>query len=114
MYSELIRDAQERSELNLTRKRVREGSAEIDNLKHQIETLELTCAGLWELLRSKLDLKDEELLEAIRTADARDGVVDGRIRRDAADCATCGRKQLSRRSNRCNWCGAEMNHLKIL
>lgn len=78
-------------------------------LQERVESLELACAGLWELLKFKLGATDDELIAAIRDVDARDGTVDGKITPDPArSCPKCGRKALVRRSAKCAWCGADL------
>ena len=77
-------------------------------LEKRVEHLELACAGLWELLKFKLNCTDEELVNAIQTVDARDGVVDGRAGPAAGVCPSCHRKLLTKSSNKCSWCGADL------
>lgn len=78
-------------------------------LNRRIESLELACAGLWELLKSKHGYSDEELVEAVRQIDLKDGVEDGRLRLTDEVCPSCGRKLLTRSSPKCSWCGAELD-----
>lgn len=77
-------------------------------LERRIEHLELACAGLWELLKFKLQCTDDELMNAIQHVDARDGVMDGRAGPPAGLCPSCGRKLLTRSSAKCSWCGADV------
>jgi len=77
-------------------------------LERRIEHLELTCAGLWELLKFKIGCTDEELINAIHHVDARDGVVDGKAGAAGGVCPSCQRKVLTRSSARCSWCGADL------
>src|SRR5690349_213164 len=74
----------------------------------RIESLELACAGLWELLKTKHGYTDAELVEAVREVDLMDGKLDGRVRMTDEVCPKCGHKLLSRRSPNCSWCGAEL------
>lgn len=74
-------------------------------LKNRVESLELACASLWELLKAKNGYTDEELVAMIREVDLRDGKLDGRMSKAAVDCSSCGRKLLSRKSPNCHWCG---------
>jgi hypothetical protein len=73
----------------------------------RIESLELACAGLWELLKSKHGYTDEELVAAVTKIDESDGTLDGRLRPTDETCPRCGQKLLSRKSPNCNWCGAD-------
>ena len=78
-------------------------------LSRRVDGLELACVGLWELLKSKHGYTDEDLVTMIREVDLRDGKLDGRIRKTATNCASCGRQLLTRRSPNCHWCGAEIS-----
>ena len=75
----------------------------------RLDTLELACAGLWELLKTRHAYTDDELAEAIRDVDLRDGKLDGKITQNARDCPSCGRKLLLRKSPNCSWCGAAVD-----
>ncbi len=78
------------------------------DLNRRIESLELACAGLWELLKAKNGYTDEELVAVIREVDLRDGKEDGRVRPTDEKCPSCGRQLLSRKSPNCSWCGADL------
>lgn len=83
-------------------------SAEVLELKYRVESLELACAGLWELLKFKLGCTDEELIKAVEVVDGRDGEVDGKIRKAGDLCPSCGRQRLTRQSAKCAWCGGTL------
>ena len=78
-------------------------------VSRRIEALELACAGLWELLKTKNGYTDDDLATMIREVDLRDGKLDGKISKSTADCPSCGRQLLSRKSPNCLWCGAEIS-----
>ena len=80
--------------------------AEVQQLQQEVQSLELACAGMWELLKFKLGCTDEELVAAVQAVDGRDGQVDGKIRKTPGNCPSCGRRVLMRKSNKCAWCGA--------
>ena len=78
-------------------------------LESRIEALELACAGLWELLKTKHGYTNEELVKAVRDVDGRDGAIDGKMRPTGREaCPHCHRMLLTRKSLRCNWCGGEL------
>jgi hypothetical protein len=84
----------------------READSAVEPLKARIDSLELACAGMWELLKFKLNCTEDELIAAIQTVDARDGVMDGKITPQAGEtCPSCHRKLLTRTGPRCSWCG---------
>jgi len=47
-------------------------------LQDQLDKLTLVCAAMWELLKQKTALTEEELAERIAIIDIRDGVADAR------------------------------------
>lgn len=83
-------------------------SIEFQFLERRIESLELACAGLWTLLKEQHGYTDEELVEAVRQVDLRDGTEDGKISGSIEVCPQCNRKMLTRKSPNCSWCGAEL------
>ena len=60
--------------------------------------------ALWELLAEKTGLTEDELYQKLHEVDMRDGVLDGKNQRSAADCPACGRK-VSGRHAACLYCG---------
>lgn len=78
-------------------------------LEARLQALELTCAGLWGLLKTRHGYSDDELMAAIAEVDARDGQVDGKIAHAAKMCPSCGRKLLIRSSAKCAWCGQPLS-----
>jgi hypothetical protein len=78
----------------------------IRELHHQIERLTLLNQALWELLRTKISLTDQELEQKIHEIDVRDGIEDGRMTKTALKCPTCGRVSSSKHW-KCLYCGQE-------
>ncbi len=64
--------------------------------------------ALWEILRDKLDLTDEELNQKLYEIDMRDGVLDGKNQRSVSECPSCHRK-VSPRHPACIYCGQIIN-----
>jgi hypothetical protein len=64
----------------------------------------LVCEALWTLLRDKMGVKEEELIDRVNQVDLSDGKLDGKVRRPAVDCPKCRRK-VARRFSRCVYCG---------
>lgn len=77
----------------------------VSGYESRLDALELACAGLWDLLKTKHGYTDEELVAAIHTVDARDGVADGKVTPITAECPRCHRKPLIRNPKKCAWCG---------
>ena len=83
------------------------------DLNRRIDSLELACAGLWELIKVKNGFTDDEIVEAIRKVDLLDGKEDGRVLMAGEKCPNCGRTLLSHKSPKCSWCGADLHKAPI-
>lgn len=81
-------------------------SAEIDltRLVARVESLSLACQAMWELLRDRTDLCDDDIQERMKEIDMRDGREDGRLKGSPLDCPGCGRPTNTRRKC-CMYCG---------
>jgi hypothetical protein len=64
----------------------------------------LICEALWEILRDKFGLSDEQLREKIQEIDLRDGTLDEKCQRKAVECPGCGHT-VSGRHPACLYCG---------
>ena len=60
--------------------------------------------ALWELIRDKLGLTEQDLHERLYQIDMRDGVLDGKNQRKVSECPACHRK-VSPRHPACLYCG---------
>lgn len=78
---------------------------DIDNLKRHVERLSLACQAMWELLKTRSDLTEEELETKMLEIDARDGRIDGKMGTAPIHCPACGRTTSSARDT-CVMCGA--------
>lgn len=85
----------------------RTAESEARGLSERIERLSLVNEALWSLLREKLGLTEEQLADRVREVDLSDGQLDGRVRHPAVPCPKCGRT-VSRRRDRCLYCGAAL------
>ena len=79
----------------------------IDDLTDKVERLSLACQGMWELIRDRTQITEQDLEAKMLEIDARDGKVDGKISTQALNCHACGRPTSSKR-NRCVMCGAPL------
>lgn len=83
-------------------------------LDRRLDTLELACAGLWHLLKSRHGYSDADLVAAIEAADAADGVVDGKASGERKNpCPNCKRTPLTKNHEVCLWCGFELDRSPI-
>lgn len=80
---------------------------EVDVLKRKNDTLMLACQALWEIVRERDGLTDEQLRQRMQEIDLRDGTVDGKMSMVAVACPSCSRKSNSRHS-KCVYCGAQL------
>ncbi len=69
----------------------------------------LACEAMWTLLRDKLGVTDAELLNRINEIDLSDGRLDGKVRKSAVSCPSCGRT-IARRFPKCIYCGQAIMH----
>lgn len=82
-------------------------ASDIADLRRQLERLSLACQAMWELLRDRSDLTEEDIDSKILEIDARDGSIDGRIGAQLTNCTSCGRPTNSKRGS-CVMCGAPL------
>ena len=80
---------------------------ELTELRRAAEGLALANQALWELLRDRLKLGEQELLDKMQEIDLRDGRRDGRVTPAGDAVPMCGRcnRRLSPRHERCIYCG---------
>jgi hypothetical protein len=77
-----------------------------NSLEDRVDKLLLACTALWELLRDRTDLTEDDLLAKVQEVDLRDGQADGKITKTVKKCPACGRT-MSPRHRQCLYCGAE-------
>jgi len=82
-------------------------SERVRDLEYALGRTTLACQALWELLRARVGLTEDELLAKMTEVDLRDGVQDGRMTPVIITCPKCGRPSNSKNS-RCMYCGAAL------
>jgi ribosomal protein S27AE len=99
---------QMRADANLKNIQAREyatrAERECNNLEDRLDKLLLACTALWELLRDRTDLTEDDLLAKVQEVDLRDGQADGKITKTVKKCPRCGRT-MSPRHGECLYCG---------
>ena len=75
-------------------------------LEERIDKLLLVNMAVWELLKERTSLAEEDLMNKVHEIDIRDGVVDGKITEGIKKCRKCDRT-MSQKHRRCLYCGAE-------
>jgi hypothetical protein len=76
-------------------------------LEFTVNRMALACQAMWELLRARSGITDDELLAKMHEVDLRDGIEDGRMTTKIIHCAKCGRPSNTRNA-RCMYCGAQL------
>lgn len=86
--------------------------SEFARMHRRLDRLALASQAMWELLRDRAGITEEELKAKILEVDLRDGTTDGRMSTQITDCPKCGAKTNSKRAT-CVMCGAplEVRHL---
>ncbi len=83
----------------------RDARREVRELEDRLDRLTLICQALWELLKERGELTEEDLAVKIREVDLRDGRADGKISKQIKRCGKCDRV-MSPRHQKCMYCGA--------
>ena len=86
--------------------RGRNAVATIRELQDRIDRLLLANIAMWSLVREKIGLTEEDLLERVRQIDLSDGEEDGKLRTQVVRCAKC-KRVMSHRHRTCLYCGAD-------
>ena len=73
-----------------------------------MDSLAMTCQAMWELLRDRTDLTDEDIEEKLQEIDLRDGSADGKMTSTVGECPACHRT-VNSRHDRCLYCGVEIS-----
>lgn len=81
---------------------------DIHSIKRQVDRLSLACQAMWELLRDRSDLTEQDIESKILEIDGRDGRVDGKMGMQLLNCHQCGKATNSTRSI-CIMCGAPLS-----
>ncbi len=87
-------------------RRAQSSASEVDG---RVERLAMTCEALWSILRDKLGVSDEDLLDRITQIDLEDGKLDGKASKASVSCPKCGRV-IARRFPNCMYCGQPVMH----
>ena len=81
--------------------------SKVEQLETRLDRALMTMEAMWTLMSERLGITDDELQERIVEIDLTDGILDGRVRRPAAECHACKRR-IPRRFTRCMYCGVEI------
>lgn len=94
-----------RAAVNRSESKASKAEWEARALNDRLDKLSLICAAMWELLRQKTDLTEEDLMAKVQELDLADGVADGKVTKSKIqNCPGCNRV-MSPRHKRCMYCG---------
>jgi hypothetical protein len=79
----------------------------VAQLERRVNRLSLICQAMWELVREKTSITDQQLADKILEVDLRDGQTDGKIAPVMIECPNCHKPTNSRRPT-CVSCGVEL------
>jgi len=83
----------------------RRSDGNLTDLQQQVDKRALVNQALYELLRDRTGISDEDLRRKIREVDMRDGSEDGSIKASPLKCPRCG-GAVTVRALSCQICGA--------
>ena len=87
----------------------RRAKTSVAQLEDRLDRATLACEAMWLILKEKLGVGDEELLNRMNELDLSDGELDGKVRKSAVACPSCGRT-IARRFPKCMYCGQPIMH----
>ncbi len=91
------------SDVQAARRSATDARVQADELEARCERALLVCEALWTIMRDKLGVPEEELVNRVNEIDLSDGKLDGKVRRTAVQCGKCGKK-VARRFQKCIYC----------
>ncbi len=80
----------------------------VRELEFSLHRMALASQAMWELLRTRLGVTEEELLATMKEIDLRDGKLDGRMSAQVTKCPQCQRT-VGNRHARCIYCGTTVS-----
>ncbi|MCF7975190.1 MAG: zinc ribbon domain-containing protein [Phycisphaerae bacterium] len=98
------------SELSSVRakNKLRSDESKVKHLEATVAKILMINEALWEIIRDKFDMTDEDFHNKLYEVDMRDGQVDGKNQRKASKCPKCDH-MVSSRHPACLYCGQVMD-----
>lgn len=81
---------------------------EVQHLQTENEALKLVTASMWQLIKQRLGVSDDDLKEMVEAVDLLDGRRDGKVsspQSKMVQCVACNHK-INNKSPKCLYCGA--------
>ena len=72
--------------------------------EERLNAMTLACQAMWEILRERANITDDDIKAKMKEIDRRDGREDGRISATRRTCPRCHRPA-SNRNEKCLYCG---------
>ena len=82
----------------------RKAATKVEQLETRCDRALLVCEALWTIMRDKLGVSEDELVNRVNEIDLSDGQLDGKVRRPSWSCPKCHRT-IPRRFAKCMYCG---------
>ena len=79
----------------------------VREMTDRIDKLSLICSAMWQLVKEKTDLTEEDLMRRVQELDLADGVADGKVTKKIKRCSSCDRV-MNPRHEHCLYCGQIM------
>jgi hypothetical protein len=98
------RIAQAQNDADRARNKAEQFALRLDELERRNDRIALACQALWEILRERTGLQDEDVFAKMAEIDLRDGKADGRVGAQVMTCTHCRRPVNSARPV-CIYCG---------
>jgi predicted Zn-ribbon and HTH transcriptional regulator len=83
---------------------IAEARTRLEALEQQVARLKLLNEALWQLIKEKVGISEDDLYQRAQEIDAQDGRRDGQLSSQPLRCPECGRISQSRHG-RCLYCG---------
>ncbi len=107
-FSSNINNSLAQTDASYARSDARDAKNEADILRQDVDRLLMITEALWSFMKKEHGYTDDQLADAIKDIDLRDGRVDGKAQAPApAPCPNCGKVNSAHRT-RCIYCGQEL------
>ena len=88
---------------NYANKRALTAEAAVGELSRRVEGLALANQALFEILKTRFEITEDDVISRMAEIDARDGSKDGKMTARVVSCRRCGKK-ISTARLRCMFC----------
>lgn len=99
-----IKDAEESASRAVHNARSESRQVE-ERLAARLDNIVLAQSAMWAIIKERMKLSDQDLMDMMERIDMADGVRDGRMGRTMQVCPSCKRRSAEHHDN-CMYCGA--------